>query len=67
VVIRQQGNTITIDNDCLASSEPEASTDQGFGLGLQLTRQLCDKLGWTYHTDAQPHRHHVTLTIVPLA
>ncbi len=67
VVISQQDNTITIDNDCLASSKPEASSDQGFGLGLQLTRQLCDKLGWTYHTHVEPHRHHVALTITPLA
>jgi signal transduction histidine kinase len=66
VVIRQSGNDIAIDNDCLTGSDTDSSGDQGFGLGLQLTRQLCDKLGWTYDTDVKPDRHQVTLTIAPL-
>lgn len=66
VIIHQQSNEIAIDNDCLPAPDTAASSDQGFGLGLQLTRQLCDKLGWGYHKQVESHSHQVRLTLTAL-
>ncbi|CAA0090820.1 Sensor protein QseC [Halioglobus japonicus] len=50
VTIRQQGATVEITNPY----EPTpGNTDLGFGLGLNLTEQLCQKLNWKYTNTAQ--------------
>jgi len=49
-----QGNIeITIDNDRIQirNEKAEASTQkhESFGVGLELTRRLCEKLNWQFH------------------
>lgn len=63
VLVRQRDNQIFIDNDCLPAHDITETEDQGFGLGLQLIRQLCEKLGWAYHNEALAHKHQVSLCI----
>ena len=50
VRIRQLGAVVEIVNPLAETSSPE---DLGFGLGLQLTEQLCDKLHWDYVNTSQ--------------
>lgn len=45
VIIRQRGSSIEITNP---SEEEYSEDDLGFGLGLKLTEQLCEKLHWEY-------------------
>lgn len=63
ITIRQQGSQISIINRQYESSTGAAPTELGFGLGLQLTAQLCDKLGWHYQNLANENGHEVTLKI----
>ena len=44
--IFQNETGVQIINDIIG--EGDTAGDLGFGLGLQLTRQLCDRLGWSY-------------------
>ncbi|WP_165857756.1 sensor histidine kinase [Marinobacter sp. JSM 1782161] len=61
VSIRQHGHTVHIDNH--QASDEEANDDLGFGLGLQLTAQLTERLGWTYRNDPAPGGHRVILEV----
>lgn len=61
VSIRQQGDTVHIDNH--QASDEDANDDLGFGLGLQLTAQLTERLGWSYRNDPAPGGHRVTLRL----
>ncbi|RLT94793.1 sensor histidine kinase [Ketobacter sp.] len=61
VIIRQQGHQIEITNHNHSAIEYE--DDLGFGLGLQLTRRLCDRLGWDYRNDQTPAGHYACLTL----
>jgi hypothetical protein len=54
VCITQSGNNVEISNDMLEDNGAEP--DLGFGLGLQLTEQLCAKLGWPLKSHAKPDR-----------
>ncbi len=45
VVIRQRGSSIAIINP---HEETHSDDDLGFGLGLKLTEQLCEKMHWEY-------------------
>ncbi|GAB4292384.1 MAG: hypothetical protein Kow0083_05410 [Methylophaga sp.] len=63
VIIRQHDNEIEILNDCPPRHELDYAGDQGFGLGLQLTQQLCDKLGWFYLNEARADSHRVQLKL----
>ena len=45
ISIQQSNNTVIIINP---TSTEDPNPDLGFGLGLQLTKQLADKLGWSY-------------------
>ncbi len=63
VVIRQRGREVRIDNHQAArtpegGAEP-ASGEVGFGLGLQLTAQLTERLGWPYENLAEATGHRV--------
>ncbi|MBU2708361.1 HAMP domain-containing histidine kinase [Zooshikella marina] len=58
VNIIQEKNTVKIINEQHANSEQE---DLGFGLGLQLTERLCQRLAWHYQNEQQAMGHSVTL------
>lgn len=62
VSLIQQANRIEIINQH-PIGDPVDSADIGFGLGLQLTQQLCQKLGWFYQNQPTAQGHHVTLVI----
>ncbi len=66
VVIHQHKHTVTIRNQSSPSDKESVENDQGFGLGLQLTQQLCKKLDWPYQNQVNPDGHYVTLTIVTM-
>nr|WP_298250874.1 HAMP domain-containing sensor histidine kinase [uncultured Halomonas sp.] len=61
VRIHQDGQTIRIDNH--QASDADADNDLGFGLGLQLTAQLTERLGWTYHNVPAHGGHRVFLRV----
>tara|TARA_R110001583_G_scaffold41891_2_gene133220 strand:- start:44826 stop:46130 length:1305 start_codon:yes stop_codon:yes gene_type:complete len=48
IAIIQTGNMVTIINEYDHDDAPLHSNELGFGLGLQLTSQLTEKLGWEY-------------------
>jgi len=62
VTITQQANRVQIINQ-QHTNEPATANDAGFGLGLQLTEQLCHKLGWYYQNQPTLSGHDVTLVI----
>lgn len=66
VEITLSGAELSIVNDLISDEPDNAVSEQGFGLGLQLTEQLCDKLGWHYQTAQQAGKHHVQLSICEL-
>ncbi|MBP5090847.1 HAMP domain-containing histidine kinase, partial [Pseudomonas chlororaphis] len=43
------------------TSQPEESSDFGYGLGLELMRQLCARLGWKIQVVTEQQRFTVTL------
>ncbi|GAB6147283.1 sensor histidine kinase [Desulfocicer niacini] len=63
VKISQSRNRIDIVNDVL--KENYSSQDIGFGLGLELTRQLCQKLGWEFFSgmESGSYQAHVVFTM----
>ena len=61
VSITQRDSTVSIINQDIAGEEP----DLGFGLGLQLTEALCDRLGWQYTNEPVSGGHRVKLQIAP--
>ena len=59
ITIRQQDNHVVVCNPQLP-----AGTDQnelGFGLGLQLTMQLTEKLAWKYVDESTTYTHKVSI------
>lgn len=59
ITIRQQDNRVVVFNP-----QSPAGTDQnelGFGLGLQLTTQLIQKLGWKYIDESTTYTHKVSI------
>jgi signal transduction histidine kinase len=65
VIISQQGSQISIVNRQFEADIEVAPTELGFGLGLQLTAQLSEKLGWSYQNIANEMGHDVILDIAP--
>jgi hypothetical protein len=66
VIIEQHGNRITISNP----AEPEAqsasiqtSENTGYGLGLELTTTLSQRIGWHYTSSRRDNLHRVTVEI----
>lgn len=53
-IIQSQDHVETI-NDILETDD--SRRDLGFGLGLQLTRQLCEKLNWSYTSRTTANQH----------
>jgi signal transduction histidine kinase len=60
VVIRQRNNQVEIINK--EHGETIKENNLGFGLGLQLTQQLANRLGWTYENVKQSKEHRVEIT-----
>ncbi|MDO8827111.1 HAMP domain-containing sensor histidine kinase [Methylophaga sp.] len=63
VIINQQGPQISIINRQFNVDIDAIPTELGFGLGLQLTAQLTEKLGWFYQNLADENGHNVILDI----
>ncbi|MCB1697360.1 MAG: HAMP domain-containing histidine kinase [Halioglobus sp.] len=58
VRIRQQGSQVEIVNPL---TEMGSTEDLGFGLGLKLTEQLCDRLRWDYVNTSQHNERSATI------
>lgn len=56
--IRQNGATVEIVDPL---TEKGSAADLGFGLGLKLTEQLCQKLHWDYVHAAQDNTRSATI------
>jgi signal transduction histidine kinase len=52
VSIWQRGNNVRIENRQAGISDPSDGETTGFGLGLQLTKQLTERLGWRYKNES---------------
>ncbi|KKM83383.1 hypothetical protein LCGC14_1309990 [marine sediment metagenome] len=63
ILIKQHGTEIIVSNHCSQFNQDTPSDAQGFGLGLQLTEQLCEKLHWQYDNQAQLDGHKAVITI----
>ena len=57
--IRQQNNCVAVFNP--QSPEGADQNELGFGLGLQLTTQLTQKLDWKYVDESTPSTHQVSI------
>lgn len=64
ISIQQQGADIIIRNHSNQADKDNSADAQGFGLGLQLTEQLCRKLHWPYQNQVNPNGHEASLTII---
>ncbi|MCL5975404.1 MAG: HAMP domain-containing histidine kinase [Gammaproteobacteria bacterium] len=65
VIISQQGPQISIINRQFNADIDVIPSELGFGLGLQLTAQLTEKLGWFYQNLADETGHNVILDVTP--
>jgi signal transduction histidine kinase len=61
ITINQQGNVITIINESIHSDEYKETSSLGFGLGLELTSQLAEKLNWKYETKMESNLYKAKL------
>lgn len=59
ITIHQQGDRVVISNT--QTEEIKESQDLGFGLGLQLTAQLAEKLHWQYMNESEQCTHKVLI------
>jgi signal transduction histidine kinase len=66
ITIIQTNNTITIINQH-DDGDYYRSNELGFGLGLQLTSQLTEKLGWGYSISNDQQQYRVVISFVPMA
>jgi signal transduction histidine kinase len=64
ITIIQIDNTITIINQH-DDGDDYRSNELGFGLGLQLTSQLTEKLGWGYSISNDQKQYKVVISFVP--
>jgi signal transduction histidine kinase len=62
VTIRQRGAYIEVTNPY---EETQGDDDLGFGLGLKLTEQLCEKLDWQYANTTQDNERRAAVTFFP--
>lgn len=60
--ITQLGRAVTIINDYEHFEGTVISNETGFGLGLQLSMQLSEKLGWSYQASHNQQQYTVILT-----
>ena len=51
-------------NDISSKSQKEASSDYGYGLGLQLVERIVDKMGWQYQNEVVDGGHKVLVLFV---
>ncbi len=59
ITIHQQDNRVVVFNPQLPAGSDQ--NELGFGLGLQLTRQLIRKLNWKYVDESTPSTHQVSV------
>lgn len=59
VQIHQQGNRVDINN--IQNDSTQHNEDLGFGLGLQLTVQLAERLNWVYSNDTRSDHYGTTV------
>ena len=62
ITIQQTGNTVIITNTETHAESEAATQDLGFGLGIQLTAQLAEKLAWDYKKSHDKNTYQVTIT-----
>jgi len=65
IIISQSHSRISIVNHQFDVDIEVAPEELGFGLGLQLTAQLTEKLGWSYQNITRDNGHDVILDISP--
>lgn len=58
----QTGNMVTIINEYDHVDDSLYSNELGFGLGLQLTSQLTEKLGWVYSKTNDNKKYQVMIS-----
>ncbi|WP_286222349.1 sensor histidine kinase [Marinobacter apostichopi] len=66
VVIEQHGNCVTISNPAepeAQNASPKTSENTGYGLGLELTTTLSQRIGWHYTSSRHDNLHRVTVEI----
>ncbi len=62
ITINQHGHVITIINESVNDNEYTEKSSLGFGLGLELTSQLAEKLSWIYETERESNLYKAKLT-----
>lgn len=63
IAILQTENEITVINSQTDTTDP--ADNQGFGMGLRLTRELTGKLGWPYVDEWRDGLRHAVVSVIP--